>query len=136
MPLVFAENELTESGIEYEDHTGISYEFPKMYRGLIQPGERFVYYRGRKRKGNARAPQVYFGTGVVGKTVKGSRNNGRLVCEIIDFKRFVAPVPFKRSKTDYLEIGGKRRGYFQRGVRRITESEYKDIVDSAANLTA
>lgn len=62
MPLVLAENEATESGISCHDRTGVSYQFPKMYRRLIQPGERFVYYKGRKTLDGRRTPKVYFGT--------------------------------------------------------------------------
>ena len=37
VPLIFAENEVTESGISYEDRTGVSYQYPSRYRLLIQP---------------------------------------------------------------------------------------------------
>src|SRR5688572_10705894 len=131
MPLVFAENELTESGITYDDRTGISYEFPKMYRRIIVPGEPFVYYRGRKTRKHNRVMPVYFGSGVVGKIVGTLESRNRLICEVLSFKPFTTPVPFKRSKSDYLEAGGKRRGYFQRGVRRISEAEFKNILDAA-----
>ena len=53
MPLVFAENEETESGITYEDRTGIAYQYPPMYQRMIRPGERFVYYKGRRTRGGA-----------------------------------------------------------------------------------
>lgn len=66
MPLVFAENEATESGITYEDRTGSSYEYPKMYRRLIRSGERFVYYKGRKKHGGGRAPQIILGRASLG----------------------------------------------------------------------
>ena len=126
MPLVFAENELSESGIEYDDRTGVSYEFPRRYRQLIQPGERFVYYRGRKRKDNRRALQVYFGTGIVGDVSEAQ--NGRLKCRIEKFRRFKQAVPFKQGKRDYLESGGLRRGYFQPGVRTISVSDFDRIL--------
>lgn len=81
MPLIFAENEESESGIRYEDRTGISYQFPAIYRKTIQPGERFIYYRGRKKRGGGRAPQVYFGVGVVGDVM--SEDNGRFACRVL-----------------------------------------------------
>lgn len=130
MPLVLAENEATESGITYEDHTGVSYQYPRMYRKVIQPGERFVYYRGRKRPDGRRLPQVYFGTGVVG-IVSGDAANGALLrCQILDYRPFAKPVPFRHGAT-YLETGGSRRGYFQRGVRTITTAEFTAILDAA-----
>ena len=141
MPLVFAENEETESGITYEDRTGISYQYPRAYRRIISPGERFIYYRGRRKKGGGRLPQVYFGTGVVGN-ISTDRNRGdRYVCEILDHAPFAAPVPFKKPNGEYFETGAERRGYFQRGVRVISDADFQHILETAqatleANLTA
>lgn len=142
MPLVLAENEATESGISYDDRTGVSYQYPRAYRRLIQAGERFVYYRGRKKLSGGRAPQVYFGTGVVGSTSEDARDPGRLVCEVLDYQPFTKPIPFKDSGGRYLENGGSRRRYFQRGVRRISDGEFQrvlslaDGVEPAINVAA
>src|SRR5688500_9112137 len=110
MPLVFAENEATESGISYDDRTGISYQYPARYRRVIQPGERFVYYRGRRSKSGSRIPQVYFGCGVVGDI---SPDEGRFLCEVLDYKPFAVPISFKDANGNYFESGASRRGYFQ-----------------------
>jgi len=131
MPLVLTENEETESGIMYKDRTGISYQFPKMYRGVIRPGERFVYYRGRKRFGGKRKPQYYFGTGVIGEVCMDEGQPDRFLCQILDYGPFETQVPFKTQQGGYLELGGIRRGYFQRGVRVITDGEYQRILESA-----
>jgi hypothetical protein len=134
MALVFASNEASESGLEYDDRTGVSYEFPaSRYRQLVQSGERFVYYRGRRRSDGTRQPQVYFGTGVVGDIAPSVRA-GRLVCEVLDFHEFVEPVPFRRTDGSYLEPGGRRSGYFQPGVRVIPEAVFEDILRSAEQL--
>jgi hypothetical protein len=130
---VLAENEATESGITYDDRTGVSYQYPKAYRRAIQPGERFVYYRGRKKRGAGRWPQVYFGTGIVGAISDDSHEPTRLVCEVLDYEPFLAPVPFKDANGTYLEAGATRRGYFQRGVRRISEAEFNAILTLAGN---
>ncbi|SDI55459.1 hypothetical protein SAMN05444171_4059 [Bradyrhizobium lablabi] len=132
MPLVFSENEATESGISYDDDTGVSYQFPKMYRRIILPGLAFVYYRGRKRAGG-RQLQVYFGMGIVG-SVTGDTPD-RLRCEVLNYRPFDSPVPFKQGRSGYLEIGGQRKGYFQRGVRSISEAEFAKIAD-VANIAA
>ena len=66
MPLVFAMNDSSESSIEYADIPFVAYEYPVRYRKKIQPGRPFVYYRGRRRVGGGRQPQVYLGTGIVG----------------------------------------------------------------------
>ena len=131
MPLVLSENEDTESGIRYEDRTGVSYQFSKTYRRLVIEGEPFVYYRGRKRKGGGRQPQIYFGTGVIGAVRTDPNDPERLQCEIDDYKPFSTPVSFKRGKSDYLESSGTRRGYFQRGVRSIPEVEFAAILSVA-----
>ncbi|GAG30030.1 unnamed protein product, partial [marine sediment metagenome] len=115
MSLVLTENEATESGIAYDDRTGVSYQFPAQYRNMIQPGERFVYYRGRKKRGGGRMPQVYFGVGVVGHVRSDDRHPGRYTCDVLDYQPFAVPVPFRRQDGDYLESSAKR-GYFQRGV--------------------
>lgn len=131
MPLILSENQYTESGIVYDDNTGISYQFPKMYRRTIKPGTPFAYYRGRKRK-VGRQPQVYFGTGIVGDVEPDSASIGRLKCEILNYRAFPAPVPFKVGKIGYLEVGGKRKGYFQQGVRAISEAEFAAILEAAS----
>ena len=125
MPLILASNDATESGISYDDRTGVSYEYPSRYRKIIVPGERFIYYRGRRRKDGGRQPQVYFGRGVIG-TIGPSSIPGRLVCQIVDFERFPRPVPF-RGKNGHLEPGGSRSGYYQPGVRPITDETYSEI---------
>lgn len=131
MPLVFAENEATESGISYEDRTGISYQYPGRYRGIILAGERFVYYKGRRRRDGGRVPQVYFGAGVVGATRPDPIRLDRFSCEILDYRAFPMPVPFKSARGEYLETGANRRGYFQPGVRVIAEEDFKRIIEAA-----
>lgn len=133
MPLVFAENEATESGLSYEDETGVHYQFPKRYRNYIKPGVAFVYYRGRKKKRGRQLP-VYFGTGYVGDVRQDPNDEVRLVCDILDYKEFVPPVPFKQGADAYLEPGGKRSGYYQPGVREIPADVFENIL-IAANLT-
>ncbi len=131
MPLVFSENEETESGITYEDRTGIAYQYPTIYRRLIKPGERFVYYKGRRRRGGGRMPQVYFGAGIVGSVGPDPSRSGRMVCSVLDYWPFRTPVPFKRKAGGYFESGAERRGYFQRGVRVISEEDFERITEQA-----
>jgi hypothetical protein len=131
MPLVLAENEATESGISYEDRTGISYQYPGRYRRTLQPGERFIYYRGRRTKDGRRMPQVYFGSGVVGATIRDANQPNRFTCEVLDYYAFRAPVPFKNARDEYLETGANRRGYFQPGVRVISDENFRRILEAA-----
>jgi hypothetical protein len=131
MPLVLTENEENESDITYADRTGISYQYPRMYQRIIQAGERFVYYRGRRQRGGGRAPQVYFGVGVVGEIQPDPEADGRLVCSILDYRPFAVPVPFKDGNGEYFEYGAERRGYFQRGVRGLSEEDFRRILEAA-----
>ena len=131
MPLVFAESEATAAGIMYDDRTGVSYQYPKRYRRIIQPGERFVYYRGRRKRGGGSGLQVYFGTGVVGAAAPDPSQRDRYTCEILDYYAFTTPVPFKDAGSDYLEAGAGRRGYFQPGVRVISDENFTRILEAA-----
>lgn len=130
MPLALTQNEETESGHDYNDVLGVRYEYPTMYRHLVEPGVEFVYYRGRKKKGGGTQPQVYLGAGKVG-VVQPSSHTGRLVCLVEDYQPFQAPVPFKIDGK-YLEAAaqplGPRAGlYFRRGVRSIEGDIYRRI---------
>ena len=131
MPLVFAENEATASGISYNDRTGISYQYPGRYRRIVQSGERFVYYRGRRTRDGRTLPQVYFGSGVVGDTIRDPNQPHLFTCEILDYCAFPVPVPFKNTRQEYLETGADRRGYFQPGVRVISEQDFRRIIEGA-----
>jgi hypothetical protein len=130
MPLVLAQNEATEWGHDYADVLGISYEYPTLYRRLVEPGVDFVYYRGRRKQGGGTQPQVYLGVGRIG-AVEPSSQVGRLICRIDDYEAFPIPVPFKIDGR-YLETGaqplGSRAGlYFRRGVRQVDQAVYRRI---------
>jgi Domain of unknown function (DUF3883) len=127
MCLVLAMNDSSESSIEYADVAYESYEYPTRYRKKIQPGRRFVYYRGRRRVGGGRQPQVYLGTGIIGD-IWESKNAGRLVCRILDGEEFQVALPFKDETGAHLEPGGARSGYFQQGVREIPEEVFQRIL--------
>src|SRR4051794_10323953 len=120
MPLVLAQNEATESGHQYADELGVAYEYPTRYQNVIQTGEPFVYYRGRRRADGGVQPQVYLGVGVVGQ-IGPSNAPGRLICSIENYTPFHTPVPF-RDSDGYLEpigsVPADRAGlYFRQGVR-------------------
>jgi Protein NO VEIN, C-terminal len=131
MPVVLSESEATESGIRYEDRTGLSYQFPKAYRRKVQPGERFVYYRGRRKIGGGTGPYVYFGTGIIGAVRPDLNHENRLTCDILDYQAFPSPVPFKDENARYLETGAARRGFFQSGVRTISQDDLAKILTAA-----
>jgi hypothetical protein len=46
----------------------------------------------------------------------------------MEYREFPQFIPFKDLSNRYLEFGGARRGYFQRGVRTISEEEFANIL--------
>jgi hypothetical protein len=106
MPLRFTANETSLSGHNYDDVVGSRYEFPSRYRNLVREGDRFVYYRGRRRLGGGTQPQVYLGAGVVGPIGKSISDPDRLVCDVLDWSPFPTPLYFKDRNGSYYEPGG------------------------------
>lgn len=133
MPLVFAHNEENLSDKDYADIVGEVYEFPLNYKGLVQPGEQFVYYRGRRRPDGPSEPQVYFGTGLVGPVYPSGE---RFQCLITNYQPFNPEVPFKKDGS-YREPGatkyhlaGKPPGkFFTNGVRPIDQMSFDAICE-------
>jgi hypothetical protein len=123
-------NDSSESSIEYADIPYVSYEYPARYRKRIQPGRRFIYYRGRRRVGGGRQPQVYLGAGIIGD-IRESDTPDRLICQILDGEEFLVSLPFKDEHGIHLEPGGSRSGYFQQGVREIPEDAFQRILGLA-----
>lgn len=111
------------AGYRYDDRTGISYEYPSgRYENWIVPGERFLYHKPGK---------GYTGTGVIGN-IAPSEYQGRLVCEILDHRPFLAPVPIRDSSGAQYEadssIWSEGNVYWAQGVRRIAEDRFERIV--------
>jgi hypothetical protein len=133
--LVLAENDETASGHSWCDVTGERYQFPNVYRNMIVPGVRFVYYRGSRRTAGRRASPEYFGRGVVGDVYLDPETSGapsagrRWIAEIADYQRFHAPVPF-RSNGLYSELLSDvaPRNRWGTGVRRISLKAYEFLV--------
>ncbi|QZS52664.1 DUF3883 domain-containing protein [Rhodococcus opacus] len=127
MPLVFTQNEANLSEHEYADVLGESYEYPRKYRKLIQRGEQFVYYRGRRRAAGGSRTPAYFGTGIVGEiTSYGDRYR----CTILEYQPFQAPVEFKDGES-YREPSANSHAsvgfFFQSGVRPIDQGSFDAI---------
>lgn len=130
MPIVLSTNEATASGHAYADITGAAYEHPRRYRRLITPGERFVYYRGRRLPGGGTRRQSYFGVGIIGDIVPSPNGQDRLVAEILDYRPFLREVGLKWGDGSYIEPGGTAGGrYYQVGVRRISDQVWSRLLD-------
>jgi hypothetical protein len=128
------QNEATESGHQYADVLGQSYEYPRRYRNQIRTGEQLVYYRGRRTTAGGMQPQVYLGTGVIGE-ISQEGAEGLLTCKIEDYRPFPAPLSFKDGD-EYREVGaraydqGQAGLYFRTGVRVIDQNNFEAIVEA------
>lgn len=131
MPIVLTQNEVTESGHEYADVIGLSYEYPTRYAGLIRAGERFVYYKGRRRIGGGTGPQAYLGIGTIGPIMPSPRDDRLLVCRILGYSPFPDPLPF-RDASGYLERRANDYAnpglFFRSGVRAVSEAEFQHLI--------
>ncbi|WP_285599627.1 DUF3883 domain-containing protein [Kineosporia sp. NBRC 101731] len=135
MPLILAQNEVSLSGHAYGDRTGISYEYPPRYRSVIQPGERFIYYMGRRRLTGSNAPQAYFGSGLIGRVQTSSSDPQLLECEILDYRPFAEHLYFKKTDGSYRESrAAEQGGYFRNGVRIVSEATFDEILVAAEAL--
>lgn len=137
MPLVLTQNEKSAAAISYDDRLGSSYEFPTKYKKLVVPGEAFVYYRGKRSASGAVQIPHYFGSGIVGAVAP--TDDGRLRCDILEYRAFSQNVPFKLEGR-YLEPGANGRSpkeiglHFRTGVRTIEQPAF-DVILAAAGIT-
>jgi hypothetical protein len=135
--LVLAENEATASEHTWRDVTGERYHFPNVYRNMVVPGVRFVYYRGSRRASGRRATPEYFGCGVVGDvyvdadTTNASITGRKWIAEIADYQPFGSPVPF-RTNGMYSELLSDvaPRNRWGTGVRKISSKAYEFLITS------
>lgn len=129
MPVVLTQNEVSLSELDYADVIGEVYEYPARYRTLIQPGERFVYYRGRRHADGSSQTPSYFGCGTIGRVTDTGE---RYRCTIVDYQPFKRPVPFK-SGDFYREPEANSRTavgfYYQVGVRTIDQHSFDEICE-------
>ena len=125
--LVLVSNRTTASGHKYADVEGVQYEYPTRYQTKIQTGRRFVYYRS----GDGTDSPFYFGVGIIGE-INPSPEAGRHICDILDYRPFEHALPFKDDLGGYREPDGSRKGYYQPGVRTVSDAVFDQIVAAAA----
>lgn len=136
MPLVFTQNEVSVAEIDYADVMGTVYEYPSRYRTLIRPGERFVYYRGRRRADGSSQTPSYLGCGTVGEITK---IGDRFRCAVKDYEEFKRPVLFKDGDRYREPEANQRKAigfYFQVGVRPIDQRAFDEILEAGLGRTA
>jgi hypothetical protein len=118
--------------------TGVRYHYPNGYRNLIRPGERFVYYRGVRRRHGSRATAEYFGYGVVGDvwrdpriSEEAPRSRRSWYCSILDYVPLDPPVPAKIDGAFFETIPANM---WRNGVRKIEENQFRAILTRAGAM--
>ena len=125
----------------WDDKTGVSYNYPPRYKGLIQPGVEVVYYKGKLKDPKFRSMRIsdqqhYFGTGRIAEITKDN-NSKNYFANIVDFRLFNEPVGFKNLDGSYVEMKANLVDYnYFRGnaVRSITKEEYEAIISRSSAL--
>jgi predicted HNH restriction endonuclease len=122
---------------KWNDVKGDVYHYPVMYRNILQPGCKVVYYTGGLRKKGYEANRLsaephYFGIGLVGPSIADTSSSKNLYCEILEYRPFLNAVPIKVDGHYVEEIPPtKKANYWRSGVRRISLRTYAAIVDQA-----
>lgn len=138
MPAVIAENDVSI----WSDETGAIYHFPKRYGGILTPGVRVVYYKGRMVDRTFASKRLspdphYFGVATIGKVYSDPNSTkGDLFALISDYRAFESPVLAKSGST-YLEIipASQATNYWRNGVRRIEQTTLEAILKQAKQLS-
>jgi len=132
---IIAENDESQ----WDDKTGVSYNFPAKYQRILTPGTRAIYYKGKqknKRFENKRLSKDphYFGVAVIGEsTLDKKAEKKEYYCDILTFKPFDTAVPFKLNE-DYIEPipSSKESNYWRDGVREVTKETFDKILELAS----
>lgn len=126
MPLVLVHNEVVrDPAHQWDDVEGIHYHYPAKYRGKVQTGEPFVYYRGVARKTGPRGRAEYLGHGRIGKTWPDENKKGAWYCSVVDYERFATPVDAKVDGETREQIP---RNMWWDGVRVLDPQVYAQIM--------
>lgn len=130
MYTVIVENDVSE----WDDRTGVHYQFPKRYLELLIPGTKVIYYKGKlkdKTFANKRlsAEPHYFGCAVIKSVYPAPGSDKDFYAEICEYR------PFKKAviaKVDgkYLEIIPANRvtNFWRDGVRKTDQVVYEMIL--------
>lgn len=123
---------------DWDDIKGDLYNYPSRYRGILSPGCRVIYYKGKQRNAVYASDRLspdphYFGVGVIGDSIEDpDSDKNDWYCEIIDYQEFEEAVPFKIGN-DYLETIPENllSNYWRYGVREIVQTTYDRILGHA-----
>lgn len=124
---------------QWDDKTGISYNYPSKYSRILTPGTKVIYYKGKlkdKRFEDLRLSNEphYFGVALIGDNYLDMNTSKKeYYCDILTYQPFDSAVPFKING-EYIEPipESKKSNYWRDGVREVT----KDIFDKILELAS
>jgi 5-methylcytosine-specific restriction enzyme A len=123
---------------KWDDVKGDLYHYPSMYKSILTPGCKIIYYKGKMINPafhpHRLSPEPhYFGIGVIGDSIQDpeSEKSDRY-CEILDYQEFEEAVPSKIADNYLEEIPAtKKYNYWRFGVREISKKTYENILAHA-----
>lgn len=134
MYIIITENDESQ----WDDQTGLLYNFPSKYINLLKPGAKAIYYKGKlkntayKTKRLATEPH-YFGICTIGEIFPDtSTKKNEYFAQILDYQEFKDPVIFKVGDK-YLESipTNRKSNYWRDGGRELTKSNYQKIIGTS-----
>jgi predicted HNH restriction endonuclease len=130
MQVIITENDESQ----WEDRTGVLYNFPSRYINTLKPGTKAIYYKGRLQNKSFKPKRLsddphYFGICTIGEIhpdTSGKKNAH--FAQLLDYQEFTDPVVFKINGK-YIEPipKNKKSNYWRDGVRQISKSTYDKI---------
>jgi Protein NO VEIN, C-terminal len=124
---------------QWDDRTGVSYNYPSRYSRILTPGTRVIYYKGKLREKRfedlrlSKEPH-YFGVAIIGDNyLDENASKKEFYCDILTYQPFDLAIPFKVNG-DYLESipESKKSNYWRDGVREITKESFDKILELAS----
>ncbi|WP_300433726.1 DUF3883 domain-containing protein [Christiangramia sp.] len=123
---------------QWDDKTGISYNYPAKYHQILTPGTKVIYYKGKlkdKRFEDLRLSKDphYFGVAIIGDIyLDENASKKEFYCDILAYQPFDSAVPFKLNG-QYIETipENKKSNYWRDGVREISKKTFDRILELA-----
>lgn len=120
---------------KWDDVKGDLYHYPSTYRGILTPGCKIIYYKGKMFNKSflpyRLSPEAhYFGIGIIGDSIDDPESSKKdRYCEILEYQEFEEAVPIKIGDA-YLEDipESKKSNYWRFGVREISKKSYEKIL--------
>ena len=120
---------------KWDDVKGDLYHYPSRYKGILTPGCKIIYYKGRMRNKSFSSYRLspeahYFGVGVIGDSINDPESTKKdRYCEILEYQEFEEAVSSKIGDA-YLEKipESKKSNYWRDGVRQISRKIYEKFL--------